>query len=187
MPARDRRDQHAADLAAGGRLLITRGMSYAGKTTFVRILLAHYPIHLVDLDDINAARGVATDNGTPVAQWQQTYKIAGDHVRRALTDGEQTIVCGPNPTRWHRDMWRDHAVATGATAQVIYFETSWAEIQRRRDSSARAGKRPYISDDVLLRRRRMLQPPRPDEKAFVITPADDPVTWIRRHLGPEHR
>jgi len=56
------------------------GLSFAGKSTFARLLAEELGAQVISLDLINAERGLYGGQGIPLEEWAATDRIAHERV-----------------------------------------------------------------------------------------------------------
>jgi predicted kinase len=97
------------------------GLPFAGKSSAARALESRTKAALVQLDAINAERGLGLDGtAIPEQEWSRTYE-AYRRVAHHLESGQVVIFDHGNFTRRERDAVRDIALCTESEVRFVYL------------------------------------------------------------------
>lgn len=130
-------------------LVLTCGLSFAGKSTLAGRLADDLPAHLVSLDRINEERGLDGGQGIPRDEWANTNRIAHQRASAMLESGRHVVVDDTGSPRFIRDEWRATAGLAGTPFVLVWVQIT-PELQRKRVHTNRAEKvRRDVTDAVL--------------------------------------
>ncbi|MDP9371911.1 MAG: ATP-binding protein [Chloroflexota bacterium] len=167
------------------RLLILCGLPFAGKTTLARELEQRRGFARVEIDAINAERGVWDDrHGMSPEEWDETYRESYRRLEAPLRKGRSVIYDATNFTREQRDRPRAIAARHGVPATVIYLDVPEAEARRRWQRNREAGLRADVRDEDFALVVGAFEPPAGDEAAVRYDPSVPLDEWIAR-LGSD--
>ena len=143
------------------------GLPFAGKSTAAKALSVRTGWPIVQLDAINAERGVGL-NGAPIAteDWQRTYSEAYRRLANHLADGQTVIFDHGNFSRRERDAVREIARAAGADVRFIYVRISVDEARHRLLRNREAHDRHDVRDDNFEQALEMFEPPDREPDVF---------------------
>ena len=136
------------------------GLPFAGKSTAAKALAARTGWPIVQLDAINAERGVGL-NGLPIApeDWQRAYAEAYRRLASYLADAKTVIFDHGNFSRRERDAIREIARAAGANVRFIYIRITVDEARRRLLVNRETHDRHDVRDDNFEQALEMFEPP----------------------------
>jgi predicted kinase len=153
------------------------GLPFAGKSTAARALQSRTNARLVQLDAINAERGLGLDGSAiPEHEWSRTYAEAYRRVAHHLEDGEVVIFDHGNFTRSERDAVREIARRAGSEVRFIYVPANVDEARRRWLANRQTHERYDVRDEDFDLALRMFEPP--DAEPDVL-----PLAALRRELS----
>ena len=165
-------------------LYLLCGLSFSGKSTLARALLASRALGYISLDAINHERGVGFGgDGIPVEEWERTHDVARERLATLAASGQDVLLDDTCCFRWLRDRWRAQARELGYRTQLIYLDTPREELERRRARNEQSQERRGIQDAIFLEHVSSFEPPMADEPTLRFTPRDEPSSWIKTHLG----
>lgn len=159
-------------------LTLLCGLSFAGKSTLAAGLALELDALLVDLDAINAERGLRGGQGIPISEWVRTNELAHERASAALQHGQRVVVDDTGSPRFIRDDWRAVAANTDAAFVLVWVQID-AGLQRQRILANRSNQsRQDVIDRVLEEQRASFEQPSEDESAIVVNARDtaDPET-----------
>jgi predicted kinase len=164
-------------------LYLLCGVSFSGKSTLARALLASRPLGYISLDDINHERGLGFGgDGIPVEEWERTHAVARERLAGMAASGQDVLLDDTCCFRWLRDRWRTQAQDLGYRTQIIYLDTPREEIERRRAQNERSRERHGIQEAIFQEHVSTFEPPMADEPTLRFTPRDEPSSWLESHL-----
>ena len=115
------------------KLYILCGLPFAGKTTFAKELVKRFGWVRVDIDEINATRGIGTRSNDEISDsdWKITYDESYRQIDEALRMRKTVINDTANFTKQQRDRLRAIANEYHVPTIVIYFNIP-DEVARQR-------------------------------------------------------
>lgn len=125
------------------------GLSFAGKSTFAKLLTQELGGHIISLDLINAERGLDSGQGIPLEEWSTTDRIAHERVETLLRDGQHVVVDDTGSPRFIRDQWRATAKAVGVPFTIVWIQID-PELQRARVAANRSQQDRHDVTDAVL-------------------------------------
>jgi predicted kinase len=144
------------------------GLPFAGKSTAARALQSRTKAALVQLDAINAERGLGLDGSAiPEHEWSRTYAEAYRRVAHHLGNGQVVIFDHGNFTRRERDEVRDTARRTGSDVRFVYVSVSAEEARSRWLQNRETHQRYDVRDEDFDIAVRIFEPP--DGETDVVT------------------
>ena len=162
-------------------LFILCGLPFAGKTTLARELGQRLGFARVEIDAINAERGVWDDrHGMSPEEWDETYRESYRRLEALLRAGRSVIYDATNFTREQRDRPRAIAARHGVPATVIYLDVPEAEARRRWRHNRETGRRADVRDEDFALVATAFEPPAGDEAAVRYDPGAPLDEWIAR-------
>lgn len=130
-------------------LTLMCGLSFAGKSSFAKLLAAELGGRIISLDGINAERGLDGGQGIPLEEWATSDRIAHERAETLLRQGTHVIIDDTGSPRFIRDQWR----ATASTVRVP-FVIVWIhidpELQRERVAANRSQQQRHDVTDAVL-------------------------------------
>lgn len=165
-------------------MVATTGLPYSGKSTFAKQLAALTDARVIELDELNAARGLDVAAGVAIEEWQDTFTVTDQLAREALASGKSVVIDWVNPGADDRRRWRDLARDCGAPFVLVAFDIDLAELERRH---AAGGGRVVVDDALRNRARARYRLPDPDEGAVMFESSTSVHAWAATHLpGTTH-
>lgn len=163
-------------------LYILCGLPFSGKTTLAKALVKKLGFVRIDLDQINAERGLGELGNEEItdSQWRETYAESYRRVDKALTDGKTVINDTANFTREQRDKLRVIADNHSVPSRVIYVEVP-DSLARKRWLDNRVTKKRYdVRDEDFAEVVDNFQTPSEDENLIVYDQSISVDEWIDR-------
>ncbi|MEW1960731.1 ATP-binding protein [Kineococcus sp. NPDC059986] len=152
-------------------LVLTCGLSFAGKSTVARRLADSLGAQLISLDRINEERGLDGGRGIPLEEWATTNRIAHERGRDLLADGRHVVVDDTGSPRFIRDEWRRTADAAGSVFVLVWVQiTPQLQLQRVRANRDEQIRRD-VTDAVLEEHAASFEAP-VDENALIVAAED---------------
>ncbi|MEM8817196.1 MAG: ATP-binding protein [Pseudomonadota bacterium] len=142
----------------------TCGLAFSGKTTLAKLLAETLSIPRVNLDQINAERGLHGGKGMTDAQWEESSAIAAERLKSILASGQSLVLDDTLSHRFLRDRYRDAATEAGADFVLLFVDTPLAEIAERMEKNRKQPSRHDVSGDVFTAHRDSFQRPTEDEQ-----------------------
>lgn len=165
------------------------GLPFAGKSTLARALAARLGAVHLELDAINAERGLGRRGAAlSNAEWAATYREGRRRLENHLAAGRSVVYDAVSFRRAHREQLRRVARRHGASAAVVHLATPVAEIGRRRRANRDRPTRGDVRPEDFALVAEGFQAPGPDEDAVTYDdPSVPPDLWADRlaaRLGP---
>jgi predicted kinase len=162
------------------------GLPFAGKSTLARALAHARGLAYVELDAINAERGLGLDGAAIAPEtWDATYAESYRRVDESLGAGRAVIYDATNFTRAQRDRARAIAARHQVPATVLYVDVSPAVAIQRWQRNRETGQRFDVRDDDFAQVVDHFEPPTGDERVLRYEPSMPLATWVRRHFAEE--
>jgi predicted kinase len=165
------------------RLFILCGLPFAGKTTLAKALQERLGFARVDMDEINARKGVGL-HGEAIEQveWDRTYAESYRKLEQWLQAGQSVLFDAANFTKAQRDHLRSIAAKHGASAQVIYLDVPESEARRRWLQNRVTHQRYDVRNDDFAHVVTYFDVPTPDEHVLRYHPSQPVDEWIEQIL-----
>jgi predicted kinase len=136
------------------------GLPFAGKSTAARALQLRTNAVLVQLDAINAERGLGLDGSSiPQHEWQRTYDETYRRIAQHLAEGHSVIFDHGNFSRTEREHVRVIGQRMSARLRFVYVPVTSAEARRRWLRNRETHQRYDVRDDDFELALRMWEAP----------------------------
>ena len=164
------------------KLYIVTGLPYAGKTVLSRELVRRFGFGYASVD---AEIDKGSYDITKMVQhdWDDVYTRAFDKLEALLQSGTTTVFDGASLQKSQRQMLREIAVKCGAEPVLIYVNTPYEEITRRRVANMTTRQRGHLEDASMNDALAMFEEPAPDEKPVIYHANLDLNNWINTYIG----
>ena len=160
-------------------LYILCGLPFAGKTTLARALECRLGIRRIDIDDINAERGVwDNETGMSPQEWANTYNEAYRRIGSLLSQGESVVDDSVNFTRALRNRLRTLAESYHAQTTVIYVDIHLSEVQRRWRENRQSAVRADVRESDFAHVLEHFEPPTEEEQVLRYDGSHSVGDWV---------
>jgi predicted kinase len=165
-----------------GRLLIVLcGLAFAGKSTLARAIARRTGASIVDLDEINARRGLRGCDGVPDHEWAASHREALGEVERLANVGTCHIVIDDTSCyRFLRDDYRAVAERLGYRFVLVVVDTPLELIRERIGANTPTANRGGIKPEVFERHLASFEWPGDDEPHIVLRSDAATNAWLAR-------
>ncbi|MBA8794060.1 putative kinase [Friedmanniella endophytica] len=152
-------------------LTLLCGHSFSGKSTLAAGLAELGDAEVINLDQINAARGLDGSKALPLEEWAKTNDLAHRVAAEALRKGRHVIVDDTGSPCFIRDAWREVAAEAGTSFSLVWVTIDSARQRERVLANREKRGRMDVSDDVLAAHGDSFEPPTKEDP--ILVDADD--------------
>ncbi len=165
------------------RLIIVCGLSFAGKSTLGDAICDSYGFIQVDVDEtkVELFGEAVSFEELSRENWNEIYRATDDKIVNLLRSGNSVVDASRDFRKVERDGARGIVEKENAESVVIYVDTpEWLARLRRaenRDNQTRTDISVEEFEEIIS----VMEPPTPNEKAFVFKYDDDITNWLGRY------
>lgn len=168
-------------------LFIICGISFAGKSTLARAIVARFGYVEVDVDDTKVSLFGPDVKDEDLAQpdWMRIYAETDTLIERSLQTGQTVIDASRNFRKSERQGARQIAARQRAEVVTIFVDTPEEIARQRLHENRTKQSRRDVSDKDFEDILQVMEPPAADENPLIFRYSDQLDNWILENIAAE--
>ena len=167
------------------KLFIICGLSFAGKSTLAKAIVARFGYVEVDVDRTKVTLyGLEIDDADLTHEaWNTVYADTDRQIVNALNAAKNVVDASRNFRKAERDHIRGMVSALGHQVVTIYLNVPESVVRQRWLVNRNEPTRSDVTDQDFEEIVRLMEPPQANEQALTYHDGDDIDHWISHHVS----
>jgi len=125
------------------------GLPYSGKSTYATAMAQKNNYKFISIDEIREKKGFFWGGKEATTdEWASIFSEADNQITKSLKNGVTVIYDSTNQDRWSRDRLRQLAKDANCNSEVIFIDTPFDVILKRRMGNKKNSARSHIPDHL---------------------------------------